>query len=155
MSSFFLLRLKKSENFCSTLVSFPSFQFLSHLFWRKIKKICHYQFSLPARLIYSQRIWRKSWLFSWIAIFRRSCGSHIVHMQKIRNRSNFFQKIFQWHSLTEWILHFSNILCANSPNSPNYPLPGLFPKSPPLALFLSNFFQKIFILHHWLSEKVP
>ena len=37
----------------------------------------------------------------------------------------------------------------------NYPLPGVFPKTPLLALFLSNFFQKNFTSPLVLSQKHP
>ena len=140
--------------------------------------------------------------------FRSSCGSHIVHMQKIWNRSHFFQKIFPHRvyfqnfrnrsglpqkklpdstyaeSLQPFTLfaknlphrvyfqnfwkrsHFSELFSKNlsmaSSGRPditispifytsirqirqNYPLPGLFPKSPSTVPFLSNFFKKFYL----------
>ena len=116
-------------------------------------------------------------------------------MQKIRNRSNFFQKIFHIRYISK-IFENSTAFLKKSATSgilpeflkslplfwtffqksfsgrpgitisaisyapirqirQNYSLPGLFPKSPLLALFLSNFFQKNFTSPLVLSQKHP
>ena len=54
--------------------------------------------------------------FSWIPSFKRSCGSHIVHMQKIRNRSNFFQKIFPHRVYCQKIWNCYRFLEKNLPH---------------------------------------
>ena len=86
------LFLKKIQKCLSLPVSFPNVQFFSYCVWKNLNFLLLFSFLPRGRNFFS---WlKKSWLFSWITIFRSSCGSHIVHMQKIRNRSNFFQKIF-------------------------------------------------------------
>ena len=75
--------------------------------------------------------------FSWIPSFKRSCGSHIVHMQKIRNRSNFFQKIFHIRYISKKSENSTAFLKKSATS-------GIFPKILKTFTLFRTFFKKSF-----------
>ena len=91
--------------------------------------------------------------------FRSSCGSHIVHMQKIWNRSHFFQKIFPHRVYFQNFRNRSGLpkkscqtvhtqkVCNRSPFLQKICHIGYIAKNFENVLAFQNFFQKIFLWH--------
>ena len=75
--------------------------------------------------------------------FRSSCGSHIVHMQKIWNRSHFFQKIFPHR------VYFQNF--RNRSSLPKKKLPdSTYAESlQPFTLFAKNLPHRVYWQKFW------
>ena len=115
MSSFFPTAFEKIWKFLLQPSFFPGHPVFVSPFLKKIWIFCSYSVSYQEDAIFFSWL-KKSWLFSWITIFRSSCGSHIVHMQKIRNRSNFFQKIFPHRVYCQKIWNCYRFLEKNLPH---------------------------------------
>ena len=136
MSSFFPTAFEKIWKFLLQPSFFPGHPVFVSPFLKKIWIFCSYSVSYQEDAIFFSWL-KKSWLFSWITIFRSSCGSHIVHMQKIRNRSNFFQKIFHIRYIAK---NFESVQA----------LSGILPKIlKTVPLFWKNLPHRVYFQNFW------